>query len=132
LTSSAPRHSWGAPPKDNSFEHESIAANKFDLAPRITKLFILRLNLPGDTANRIAFPIALRRYFLYYRDLLSDLSRCAWESLKRFFQEAVPEKNPSLVSSSLPRPSLTRSIFLPVIIDFHFGVGLPTWWSLPK
>jgi hypothetical protein len=28
------------------------------------------------------------------RDLLSDLRRCAWQSLKLFLQEAVPEKNP--------------------------------------
>jgi glycosyltransferase involved in cell wall biosynthesis len=36
----------------------------------------------------------LRRYFLYDRKLLADLSRCAWESLKVFLQEAVPEKDP--------------------------------------
>jgi hypothetical protein len=30
----------------------------------------------------------------YDRDLLSDLGRYAWESLKLFLQEAVPEKNP--------------------------------------
>ena len=28
----------------------------------------------------------------YDRSLLSDLSRCSWESLKLFFQESVPEK----------------------------------------
>ena len=32
----------------------------------------------------------LRRYFLYDRKLLSELSRCAWE--KEFFQEVVPEE----------------------------------------
>ena len=36
----------------------------------------------------------LRRYFLYDRKLLADLSRCAWESLKVFLQEAVPENDP--------------------------------------
>jgi hypothetical protein len=41
-----------------------------------------------------SLPKILRRYFLYDRDLLSDLSRCAWESLKLFLREAVPEKNP--------------------------------------
>jgi hypothetical protein len=41
-----------------------------------------------------SIPKILRRYFLYDRDLLSDLSRCAWESLKLFLQEAVPERNP--------------------------------------
>ncbi|MBW1737359.1 MAG: transposase [Deltaproteobacteria bacterium] len=38
-------------------------------------------------------PKILRRYFLYDRKLLSDLSRCGWESLKLFFQETVPEKD---------------------------------------
>jgi len=33
----------------------------------------------------------LRRYFLYDRKLLSDLSRVTWDSLKLFFQESVPE-----------------------------------------
>ena len=40
----------------------------------------------------LSIPKILRRYFLYDRDLLSDLSRCGWESLKAFFQEAVPEQ----------------------------------------
>jgi len=39
-------------------------------------------------------PKILRRYFLYDRKLLAALSRCAWESLKVFMQEAVPEKGP--------------------------------------
>jgi len=38
-----------------------------------------------------SIPKILRRYFLYDRKLLSDLSRCGWESLKVFFQETVPE-----------------------------------------
>jgi len=36
----------------------------------------------------------LRRYFLYNRKLLADLSRSAWESLKVFIQDAVPENDP--------------------------------------
>jgi hypothetical protein len=40
-----------------------------------------------------SIPKILRRYFLYDRRLLSDLSRCGWESLKVFFHEAVPEEN---------------------------------------
>jgi len=40
-----------------------------------------------------SIPKILRRYFLYNRKLLADLSRCGWESLKVFFQEAVPEEN---------------------------------------
>ncbi len=38
--------------------------------------------------------VILRRYFLYDRKLLASLSRCAWESLKVFMQQAVPEKEP--------------------------------------
>ncbi len=41
-----------------------------------------------------SIPKILRRYFLYDRKLLADLSRCAWESLKIFLQEAVPENDP--------------------------------------
>ena len=41
-----------------------------------------------------SIPKILRRYFLYDRKLLADLSRCAWESLKVFIQDAVPEKDP--------------------------------------
>ena len=40
-----------------------------------------------------SIPKILRRYFLYDRKLLSELSRCAWETLKEFFQQAVPEKD---------------------------------------
>jgi hypothetical protein len=38
-----------------------------------------------------SIPKILRRYFLYDRRILSELSRCAWEALKEFFQEVVPE-----------------------------------------
>ncbi|MBU1745768.1 MAG: hypothetical protein KJ649_12865 [Proteobacteria bacterium] len=36
-----------------------------------------------------SIPKILRRYFLYDRKLLADLSRSAWESLKAFLQDAV-------------------------------------------
>ena len=36
----------------------------------------------------------LRRYFLYDRKLLADPSRCVWESLKAFVQDAAPENDP--------------------------------------
>ncbi len=36
-----------------------------------------------------SIPKILRRYFLYDRKLLSDLSRCGWESLKVFLKETV-------------------------------------------
>jgi len=41
-----------------------------------------------------SIPKILRRYFLYDRRLLAALSRCAWESLKIFIQDAVPENDP--------------------------------------
>ena len=42
-----------------------------------------------------SIPKILRRYFLYDRKLLSELSRCGWESLKIFFQEIVPVEDPA-------------------------------------
>jgi hypothetical protein len=44
--------------------------------------------------NYPIIPKILRRYFLYDRKLLAGLSRCAWESLKVFMQQAVPEQEP--------------------------------------
>jgi len=41
-----------------------------------------------------SIPKILRRYFLYDRKLLADLSRSAWESLKVFLQDAVHENVP--------------------------------------
>jgi hypothetical protein len=41
-----------------------------------------------------SIPKILRRYFLYDRKLLHDLIRCAWESLKVFLQDVIPEKDP--------------------------------------
>ena len=34
----------------------------------------------------LSIPKILRRYFLYDRKLLSELSRCGWEALKYFFK----------------------------------------------
>jgi len=36
-----------------------------------------------------SIPKILRRYFLYDRKLLSELSRCTWKSLKAFLEIAV-------------------------------------------
>ena len=44
--------------------------------------------------SSFGIPKILRRYFLYDRKFLADLSRCAWESLKVFLQDAVPENDP--------------------------------------
>jgi hypothetical protein len=38
-----------------------------------------------------SIPKMLRRSFLYDRKLLCALSRCAWESLKQYLQEVLPE-----------------------------------------
>ena len=73
-----------------------------------------------------SIPKILRRYFLYDRKLLADLSRCAWESLKVFLQEAVPENDPipsvviaiqskpfAIFSDTIPLPySGNRRLFL--------------------
>ncbi|MDY6853235.1 MAG: transposase zinc-binding domain-containing protein [Thermodesulfobacteriota bacterium] len=40
-----------------------------------------------------SIPKMLRRYFLFDRKLLSELSRCGWELLKEFFQETTPEED---------------------------------------
>jgi len=40
----------------------------------------------------VSIPKILRRYFLYDRSLLSELSLCAWEALRVFFREAVSQK----------------------------------------
>ncbi|MBU0699054.1 MAG: transposase, partial [Proteobacteria bacterium] len=41
----------------------------------------------------LSIPKILRRYFLYDRKLLSDLSRCGWEALKLYFKKAVKGQN---------------------------------------
>ncbi len=41
-----------------------------------------------------SIPKILRRYFLYDRKLLADLSRCAGDALKVFLQHSVPENEP--------------------------------------
>jgi hypothetical protein len=40
-----------------------------------------------------SIPKIIRRHFLYDRKLPSELSRCAWETLKEFFREVVPEED---------------------------------------
>jgi len=46
-----------------------------------------------------SLPKFVRRYFLYDRKLLSDLSRCGWESLKEFFTEIFQEADACLRAS---------------------------------
>lgn len=41
----------------------------------------------------------LRPCFLYYRRPLADVNRCAWESLKGFLQDAVPDDDPGAVAA---------------------------------
>ena len=40
-----------------------------------------------------SLPKILRRYFLFDRKLLADLSRCAWECLKTFLKVSCPDEN---------------------------------------
>ncbi|MBC8463475.1 MAG: transposase, partial [Deltaproteobacteria bacterium] len=46
-----------------------------------------------------SIPKILRRYFLYDRKLLSDLSRCGWEALKAFYTTGV--RDPKAVPGSV-------------------------------
>lgn len=53
-----------------------------------------RKRRPGQSSWDVHFsPLVLWRYFLYDRKLLSDLSRCGWEALKRYFKKAVKGRN---------------------------------------
>ena len=51
-----------------------------------------------------SIPKILRRYFLYDRRLLSELSHCAWKSLKAFLQITGPEQaaTPGAVTAIQP------------------------------
>ena len=40
-----------------------------------------------------SIPKILRRYFLYDRSLLLELSRCIWETLKIYYPSCLPGKN---------------------------------------
>jgi hypothetical protein len=44
----------------------------------------------------LSIPKILRRYFLYDRSLLSDLSRCAWQSLTTLLTQGVPRDDACL------------------------------------
>jgi len=67
-----------------------------------------------------SIPKILRRYFLYDRKLLADLSRYAWESLKVFIQDAGFLKTiPSPAPSSLSRPSATFSDLIPAATSYR-------------
>jgi hypothetical protein len=41
----------------------------------------------------LSIPKILRRYFLYDRKLLSELSRCGWQALKAFYTAGVGDSN---------------------------------------
>ena len=62
-----------------------------------------------------SIPKILRRYFPYDRKLLVDLSRCAWESLKVFLQEASIRTTPTPVQSLLFRALATSSDLIPTV-----------------
>ena len=85
-----------------------------------------------------SIPKILRRYFLYDRSLLSDLSRCGWESLKVFFQEAVPVGDPVLGGEKGATPGAVVAIhsfgdFLQFHPHLHMlclgNFHLIRWWK---
>jgi len=52
----------------------------------------------------MGIPKVLRRYFMYDRNLLSELSRCGWESLKAYFR--LVSRDPKAVPGvAVARPS---------------------------
>jgi len=73
-----------------------------------------------------SIPKILRRYFLYNRGLLSELSRCGWESLKAFFQEAVPVEDPVLrgEEDAVPGAVIAIQSFGDFLTCFYRG-GIP-------
>ena len=62
-------------------------------------------------------PKMIRRYFLYGRKLLSDLSRCGWGSLEAFFQETGPEDNAVPGAVIACRPSAIFLDSIPISIS---------------
>ena len=66
----------------------------------------------------LSIPKILRRYFLYDRSLLSDLSRCGWDSLKAFFQEAVSEEG------AVPGAVIAIQSFGLRLVDLRLGERL--------
>ena len=60
-----------------------------------------------------SIPKILRRYFLYDRKLLSDLSRCGWEALKAFYTTGVRE------SKAVPGAVVAIQTFGDFPLGFH-------------
>jgi len=60
-----------------------------------------------------SIPKILRRYFLYDRKLLSDLSRCGWEALKAFYTTGVRD------SKAVPGAVVAIQTFGDFPLGFH-------------
>ena len=67
----------------------------------------------------------LRRYFLYDRKLLSDLSRCGWEALKAFYTTGVRD------SKSVPGAVVALQTFGLRLVGLRLGEGFSTGISPP-
>jgi len=60
-----------------------------------------------------SIPKILRRYFLYDRKLLSNLSRCGWEALKDFYTTGVQD------SKAVPGAVVAIQTFGDFPLGFH-------------
>jgi hypothetical protein len=82
--------------------HSGLGKKRVQVRPIQGKPVGVTLSDSASKSTRTFIPKILRRYFLYDRRLLSELSRCAWDSLKVFFQTIVPEEDeliPSVLES---------------------------------
>ena len=73
----------------------------------------------------LSIPKILRRYFLYDRKLLSDLSRCGWEALKAFYTNGVRD------SKAVPGAVVAIQTFGLRLGDLRLGEGFSTRISSP-
>jgi hypothetical protein len=77
-----------------------------------------------------SIPKIVRRYFLYDRKLLSNLSRCGWEWLKLYFKEAITGKR-AVAGAVIAMQSFFITgapyfILVPVwVFDRGFASGVP-------
>jgi len=56
----------------------------------------------------LSIPKILRRYFLYDRKLLSDLTRCSWRALKSFFNTITRDQKAAYNEKSNVEKMLQR------------------------
>lgn len=81
---------------------------------------------PPHRHSVFSIPKILRRYFLFDRKLLADLSRCAWESLKVLLQEAVGTPCRKVSPYPAPRAIVAIQTFSDVLGFNPHGQSLVT------